>query len=183
MGAALGIRGCLAASLISFCCCCLRGLFVYFCFSGPHPRHMEVARLGVESELYLPAYTTATAMPDPNRVCDPNHSSPQCRLPDLLSEARDQTRILTDTSRTRFCCTTIGAPCCQQHIPPHQLWQPKCLQPLLNVPWAGGKIALCWKPLFSLWLNIRVTLDAIPVKSESLGQKPGASTGKAAQGS
>ena len=28
-------------------------------FLGPHPRHMEVPRLGVESELQLPAYNTA----------------------------------------------------------------------------------------------------------------------------
>ena len=32
---------------------------------GPHLWHMEVPRLGVESELQLPAYTTATAMQDP----------------------------------------------------------------------------------------------------------------------
>ena len=35
------------------------------CFSfilGPRPRHMEVPRLGVKSELQLPAYTTATAI-------------------------------------------------------------------------------------------------------------------------
>ena len=36
--------------------------FIYFLFFfvvlGPHPRHMEVPRLGVESELPLPAYTT-----------------------------------------------------------------------------------------------------------------------------
>ena len=39
-------------------------LFVLFClvlFLGPHPRHMEVPRLGGESELQLPACTTATA--------------------------------------------------------------------------------------------------------------------------
>ena len=36
-----------------------------FCFLGPHPRHMEVPRLGIQSELQLPAYTTAHAMPDP----------------------------------------------------------------------------------------------------------------------
>ena len=40
---------------------------VVFCFSfffggGPHLRHMEVPRLGVELELYLLAYATATAM-------------------------------------------------------------------------------------------------------------------------
>ena len=34
----------------------------FFAFLGPHPGHMEVPRLGVESELQLLAYTTATAM-------------------------------------------------------------------------------------------------------------------------
>ena len=35
---------------------------------------MEVPRLGVESELQLPAYTTATATPDPSHVCNLHHS-------------------------------------------------------------------------------------------------------------
>ena len=39
--------------------------FTHFCFLGPHLRHMEVPRLGVNLELQLPAYTTATAMLDP----------------------------------------------------------------------------------------------------------------------
>ena len=39
---------------------CSNMIFLYF-FSGPHPHHMEVPRLGVESELQLPAYTTATS--------------------------------------------------------------------------------------------------------------------------
>ena len=34
-------------------------------FLGLHLWHMEVPRLGVQLELQLPAYTTATAMPDP----------------------------------------------------------------------------------------------------------------------
>ena len=33
-------------------------LKIFFCFLGPHPRHMEVPRLGVESELQLPASIT-----------------------------------------------------------------------------------------------------------------------------
>ena len=41
-------------------------------FLGPHLQHMEVSRLGVESELQLLAYTTAAAMPDPSRICDLN---------------------------------------------------------------------------------------------------------------
>jgi len=36
---------------------------------------MEVPRLGVESELQLPAYTTAPAMPVPCHICDLHHSS------------------------------------------------------------------------------------------------------------
>ena len=35
--------------------------FFFFCFLEPHSRDMEVPRLGVEWELQLPAYTTATA--------------------------------------------------------------------------------------------------------------------------
>ena len=35
---------------------------------------MEVPRLGVELELQLPAYTTATAMRDPSQVYDLHHS-------------------------------------------------------------------------------------------------------------
>ena len=31
---------------------------------------MEVPRLEVKSELQLAAYTTATAMPDPSRICE-----------------------------------------------------------------------------------------------------------------
>ena len=51
--------------LTGFCCCCY-----CFCFIGPHLWHMEVPRLGVESELQLLAYTTATATPDLSHLCN-----------------------------------------------------------------------------------------------------------------
>ena len=41
-----------------------RSLIILFWFLGLHLWHMEVPRLGVKSELQLPAYTTATATPD-----------------------------------------------------------------------------------------------------------------------
>ena len=63
-------------------------LFV-FCFLGPHLRHMEVPRLGVESKLQLLAYIRATATQDLSCICDPHHSSQQCQILDPLSEARD----------------------------------------------------------------------------------------------
>ena len=81
-------------------------LFLTFLvFLGLHPQHMEVPRLGVESELYLQAYTIATAMWNPNQVCDLHHSSQQCRILNPLSEARDQTHNLMIPSQIRFRCT------------------------------------------------------------------------------
>ena len=59
---------------------------------------MEVLRLGVKSELQLPAYITAIATPDPRCVCDLHHSSWQCQILNPLSETRDQTGIRMDTS-------------------------------------------------------------------------------------
>ena len=45
---------------------------------------MEVPRLGVESEVQLPAYTPATAMQDPTRVCNLHQSSWQHWILNLL---------------------------------------------------------------------------------------------------
>ena len=59
----------------------------FFCPYAGHPQYMEVPRLGVELELYPLAYTIATATLDVNP----------------LSEARDQTRVLTDNSWVCYC--------------------------------------------------------------------------------
>ena len=61
-------------------------------------------------ELQLPAYTTATAMPDPSRICDLNHSSWQYWILNPLSQVRDQTCNLVVTSQIRFRCTMTGTP-------------------------------------------------------------------------
>ena len=62
----------------------------YFCVSlGPHVQHMEVPKLGVELELQLPTYTTATAMWDPSGVCELHHSSRQRWSLNPLNEVRD----------------------------------------------------------------------------------------------
>ena len=60
---------------------------------------MEISRLGVELELQLLAYTTATATQDPSRVCDLQHSSQQCQILKPLSEARDGSHMLMDASQ------------------------------------------------------------------------------------
>ena len=51
------------------------GFLLLFCFLELHPWHVEVPRLGVESELQLPTSTTATAIWALSSVCDPHHSS------------------------------------------------------------------------------------------------------------
>ena len=56
------------------------GIFLFFYFLGPHLQHMEGTRLGVELELQLPVYTTATATPDPSCICELHHSSRQCQI-------------------------------------------------------------------------------------------------------
>ena len=56
---------------------------------------------------------TDTAMPDLSSVCDLHHSSWQCQIFNPLSEARDQTHVLMDTSQIHFCCTTMGIPSIQ----------------------------------------------------------------------
>ena len=69
---------------------------------------MEVPKLGFESELQLPAYTTATATLDLSCVCELNHRPWQHWILNTLNKARDFTRILKDTSQIHFCCATMG---------------------------------------------------------------------------
>ena len=70
--------------------------FIVFSFFFLEPQHMEVPGLGVESELQLPTYTTATATPDPSCICDLHCSLWQRRILNPQSKARDRTQILTD---------------------------------------------------------------------------------------
>ena len=48
-------------------------VFIYY-YIGLHLQHMEVPRLGAESELHLPVCVTATAMPDLGCICIPHRS-------------------------------------------------------------------------------------------------------------
>ena len=63
------------------------GLF-NFSFSGLHVWHVEVPRLGVESELQLLAYTTVTS--DPSHTDNLHCSSQQRQILNPLREAGDQ---------------------------------------------------------------------------------------------
>ena len=80
--------------------------FIHIVYLGPHLCHMEVLKLGLKSELHLPA----TATRDPSHVCDLHHSSRQRWILNPLSEARDPTHILMETSWVRYHWATTGTP-------------------------------------------------------------------------
>ena len=60
--------------------------------------HMEVSGIGAELDLQLLVYVTGTATPDLTCICDLGCSLWQCQTLNPLSEARDPTLILMDTS-------------------------------------------------------------------------------------
>ena len=68
---------------------CNEYFFLYFFFLRTHPKYMEFPSLGLESELQLPAYTTATATRDLNHICNLHDSSRQCQIFNPLSVARN----------------------------------------------------------------------------------------------
>ena len=68
-------------------------------YGGSQARSQARSQAGVESELQLPAYATATATPDPSRVCNLHHSSWQCWILNPLSKAKD--RILMGPTQIR----------------------------------------------------------------------------------
>ena len=82
----------------------------FLLFLWLHQWHMEVLRLGVESEPDLPAYATATAMPDLSLICELHHSLWQCWILNSLSKTRDRTCILTEISQVRYHWATAGTP-------------------------------------------------------------------------
>ena len=85
-------------------------IFFLFVFSWLHLQHMEVPRLGVQSELQLLTYATATEMQDLGLICDLHHSSGQRQIPNQLSKARNQTHDLMVPSQICFWCTMMGTP-------------------------------------------------------------------------
>ena len=81
----------------------------YFCFSGPHLRHMEVSQArGRIRATAAGLHHTAIAMPDPSCACDLYHSSKQTWILNPLNMARDRTRNLMVLSWIHFCCATMG---------------------------------------------------------------------------
>ena len=64
-------------------------IYLFIVFLGPHLRHMEVPRQGVEVELQLQAYTTVTATQDASCTCNLYHSSWPRQILNPVSGARN----------------------------------------------------------------------------------------------
>ena len=64
---------------------------LFFFYLGPHLQRMKVPRLGVESELQLPAYATASAIPYASCIYDLCCNFWQRHILNPLSDARDRT--------------------------------------------------------------------------------------------
>ena len=77
--------------------CTLRFLVCLFAFRAPGAAYGS-SRLGIESELQLPAYIIATATPDLSCICDLHHSSQGRWILNPLTEVRNRTHALMDTS-------------------------------------------------------------------------------------
>ena len=71
---------------------------------------MEGTRVGIQQERQLPAYTTATVMPDLSCICTLHHSMWQCWILNPLSKARDWTCILRDTGQVHHHWVTMRTP-------------------------------------------------------------------------
>ena len=83
---------------VYYMCVCVYYMCMCVClFFSMH--HVKVPRLGVESQLQLPAYRTTTAMPEPSHVCNLHHCSQQHQILNPPSESRDQIHVLMDPSR------------------------------------------------------------------------------------
>ena len=85
-------------------------IFFFFFVLGMHLRIMKVPRLGIRSELQLPAYATATATQDPSHICDLHHWSQQRWILNPLSKARGWTHILMGISHVCYRWATMGTP-------------------------------------------------------------------------
>ena len=82
----------------------------FFCLFRTAPLACGGCSIGVKWELQLVAYTTATAMQDPSRICNLHHSSWQHCILNPLSKARDWTCVFLDATQIHFCWATKGIP-------------------------------------------------------------------------
>ena len=127
-------------------------LFIAFCFLGLYPRHMP----GSQARSWIGATAAGLhhSSQDLSRICDLHHSSQQCWILHPLSQTRDWTHILTDTSRVHYHWAMTGTP---------WWWSLKALGERKNKSWKWknnqGKYAtITMTSLFYFHISIKVQL-------------------------
>ena len=135
------------------CCCCCCCCFVFCPFrAAPVAYGSSQARGRIGA--VAPAYTTATATPDPSCVCNLHHSSQQRQILNPLSEGRDQTLNFMVPNRIHFRGTTqeLREPALKKNtLLRHKKWTcfqwfnqvVRCMIVLTHKP-AGGILQLDW---------------------------------------
>ena len=77
---------------------------------------MEAPRLGITSELQLPACTIATAILDLSHICNLHHNSRQCQILNPLSKARGRSHILMNPCQVHYHWAMMETPLLDFHI-------------------------------------------------------------------
>ena len=88
-----------------FSCSYVIFYFFIFCFLGFHVWHMKVPKLRVESELQLPAYTTATTRQDLSHTRELQDSSQQRQI---LNPLRSRPGTEHESSWTCWVCSLLS---------------------------------------------------------------------------
>ena len=90
------------------------------------------------------AYIIATAMPDPSCISDLHHSSQQHQIHNPLSEARDRTRVLMDTSQICFHWAMTGTLMVSFYLLLHALISSKCSLIIFGLKCIMPRVLLGW---------------------------------------
>ena len=137
-------------------------IFFFFKFLGPHPWHMEVPRLGVKTELQLPAFARATAMQDPSRICDLHHSLGNTRS--LTHWARPGIEPEISWFLVRFVSTMprweLPLPC--------KFYLQDLVARLSEINWIWALTSLLMLGIHTTWINYLISqkLDSSYIKLE-----------------
>ena len=119
---------------------------------------MEAPRLGAESKLQLPAYVTATAMPDLSHVCYLHCSSWQCQILNPLSKANDWTLPLSHNGNSLYIFWRLALSLLHVNLhfatPVCSCWWSHCGGKVAMAEWCGGFQNFCLKVTYVTLIHI-----------------------------
>ena len=120
-----------------------------------YPQHMEIPRLGVELELQLPAYATATATWDPSGICDMGsewyfYTTAHSNAGSLTHWARTGIKPVSSWILVRFINHWAMKGTSPEASPLYDKQQRSCRRSLFVIKQSLGKIAVIF-PIGGIW--------------------------------